>query len=155
MKAGEHKFVEVVSPRQPTPPSSTTPSLQHTMSRPSFAQLAAKLMQQRTAAGFGGAGGSGPSGGAPQLAKAAGGGLGVVLLAVAGLTINASMFNGASPAPPARPVLRVATRTDESTSSLHPSFVRCSRRRTPGHQVHEVEWSLGPGVLRGNPLDGE
>lgn len=65
--------------------------------RPSFAQLAQKLMQQRAAqAGFGGAGKSGGAGGkGPNLGQAVGGGAGVILLAVAGLTVNASMFNGA------------------------------------------------------------
>lgn len=63
--------------------------------RPSFAQLAARLMQQQGAkAGFGGAGGAGGAGGGQNLGKAVGGGAGVIALAAAGLALNSALFNG-------------------------------------------------------------
>lgn len=58
--------------------------------RPTFAQLAAKLMQQQT--GKMASGGSG--GGAPNLGKAVGGGAGVIALAAVGLALNSALFNG-------------------------------------------------------------
>lgn len=63
------------------------------MSRPSFADLAQKFAKQQ-ASGFraGGAGGAGGKG--PNLGTAVGGGAGVVLLAIAGLTVNSALFNG-------------------------------------------------------------
>lgn len=68
--------------------------------RPSFAQLAQRLIQQRAQAGFrGGApgGGSGGGAGGPNLGQALGGVGGIVLLAAAGLTINSALFNGEWP----------------------------------------------------------
>ncbi|KAK4051038.1 Prohibitin-2, subunit of the prohibitin complex (Phb1p-Phb2p) [Microbotryomycetes sp. JL201] len=66
------------------------------MSRPTFAELAQRLMQQRARQGFGGgpsSGGAGKPGGNPRLGQALGGVGGVVLLAAAGLTINSALFN--------------------------------------------------------------
>ncbi|KAK4051684.1 Prohibitin-2, subunit of the prohibitin complex (Phb1p-Phb2p) [Microbotryomycetes sp. JL221] len=68
------------------------------MSRPTFAELAQRLMQQRARQGFGGgggpaSGGSGRPGGSPRLGQALGGVGGIVLLAAAGLTINSALFN--------------------------------------------------------------
>lgn len=69
--------------------------------RPSFAQLAQRLMQQRAQQGFrggatGGAGGGAGGSGGPNLGQALGGVGGIVLLAAAGLTINSALFNGQS-----------------------------------------------------------
>ncbi|KAM0790044.1 Prohibitin-2, subunit of the prohibitin complex (Phb1p-Phb2p) [Microbotryomycetes sp. NB124-2] len=67
------------------------------MSRPTFAELAQRLMQQRARQGFGGGGpatgGAGRPGGNPRLGQALGGVGGIVLLAAAGLTINSALFN--------------------------------------------------------------
>lgn len=69
------------------------------MSRPSFAQLASRFIQQRAQAGFGkgpssSGGGAGGSTGGPNLGQALGGVGGVVLLAAAGMTLNSALFNG-------------------------------------------------------------
>lgn len=63
--------------------------------RPSFAELAARFVQQRAKAGFsaGGGGRPGGNGGGPSLGQALGGAGGLVLLAVGGLTMNSALFN--------------------------------------------------------------
>ncbi|KAM0748659.1 hypothetical protein T439DRAFT_327922 [Meredithblackwellia eburnea MCA 4105] len=66
--------------------------------RPSFSQLAGRLLQQQRArAGFGGGGGGGPSagggGGQPNLSGALGGGAGIFLLIAGGYMINSALFN--------------------------------------------------------------
>ncbi|GAA6002566.1 prohibitin subunit PHB2 [Rhodotorula paludigena] len=69
--------------------------------RHTFAELAQKALRQRAQAAFGNGGGGGPrmggggggGNGGPSFGQAVGGVGGVVLLAAAGLTINASLFN--------------------------------------------------------------
>ncbi|KAK4693544.1 hypothetical protein P7C70_g8904, partial [Phenoliferia sp. Uapishka_3] len=68
------------------------------MSRPTFGQLAGRLLQQqRTRAGFGGgspAGGAGGAGGAPNLGSVFGGSAGIFLLIAGGYAVNSALFNG-------------------------------------------------------------
>ncbi|SCV73712.1 BQ2448_6142 [Microbotryum intermedium] len=66
--------------------------------RPTFAELAARFVQQRAKAGFsagggGGRGAGGPGRGGPSIGTALGGAGGIILLAAAGLTINSALFN--------------------------------------------------------------
>ncbi|SCZ88467.1 BZ3500_MvSof-1268-A1-R1_Chr10-2g02968 [Microbotryum saponariae] len=68
--------------------------------RPTFAELAARFVQQRAKAGFsagggggGGGGAGGPGRGGPSIGTALGGAGGILLLAAAGLTVNSALFN--------------------------------------------------------------
>lgn len=115
--------------------------------RPSFSQLAAKLLQQRTAGFAGGKGGAGGKG--PNLGQAAGGGAGIVLLAIAGLTVNAAMFNGVFSFslysirfPPVRVVELIP-----GPPVFFLSLSSFSRWRTSSYQIHSIEWCFGKGLL--------
>lgn len=137
--------------------------------RHTFAELAQKALRQRAQAAFGNGGGGGPrmggggggGNGGPSFGQAVGGVGGVVLLAAAGLTINASLFNGAS-RPPSRLSSSRCRRADDSASLPSLSWTlllvlpttHCSRWWSPRRQVHPLARCHRGGLQRRNSCSG-
>lgn len=107
-----------------------------------LAQQFAKAQRQAATGNFGrgGAGGSGGPGGAKGFL--AGSGL-LVALAVGGIAINQSLFNG---------MFRFKGSIRLYAYSLTSRF--CSRWWSPSYQVHEVEWYQLHNLPRRNTLCG-
>lgn len=102
--------------------------------RPTFGQLAGRLLQQQRArAGFGGSGGSSGGGsGGTSPAGVFGGSAGILLLVAGGYAVNSAMFNGASRLERFRGVPRSLT---EKRPGVGQSMVGIARSSTRGFMV--------------------